>query len=176
MFGNFSKLFVVVIFIFRAVSDNTACSLDQIVSQVTVPCFHHGSVLGIKLTGLVVPPDDAAVLCKGIIAVKAAYRAYFSKDPGGIYRSDPRNGFQDLIFCRVQTRNSCSDGFIKRLLLLFKGPYTVKGTGNGCSDRFIQSLIQPVRVTGSFLKQAGDLAGVREPAMAGSGDEVNQLF
>ncbi len=102
MFRNFSKLLVVVIFIFRAVSDNTACRLDQIVSQVTVPCFHHGSVLGIKLTGLVVSPDDAAVLCKSIVGVKAAYRAYFSKDPGGIYRTDSRNGFQDQIFRRVQ--------------------------------------------------------------------------
>lgn len=93
MFWNFSKLLVVVIFIFRAVSDNTACSLDQIVSQVTVSCFHHGSVLRVKLTGLVVSPDDAAVLCKSIVVVKAAYRAYFSKDPGGINRADPRNGF-----------------------------------------------------------------------------------
>lgn len=127
MFGNFSKLLVIVVFIFRAVSDNTACSLDQIVSQVTVPCFHHGSVLRVKLTGLVVSPDDAAVLCKGIVAVKAAHRAYFGEDPGGIYRADPRDGFQDLVFRRVQTCNSCSNGFIKSFLLFFKGPYTVKG-------------------------------------------------
>lgn len=160
MFGNFSKFLVIVIFIFRAVSDNTAGSLNQIVSQVTVPCFHHGSVFGIKFTGLVVSPDDSAVLRKGIIAIEAAYRAYFSKNPGGIYRTDPRNGFQDLIFRRVQAGNRGSDGFIKSFLFFLKSPDTVKGTGNGCSDRFIQCLIQPVRVTCCFLKQAGNLIGV----------------
>ena len=92
MLGNFSKFLVVVIRVFRTVSNHTAGSLDQIVSQVTVLRFHHGSVLRVKLTGLVASPDDAAVLCRGIVAV--AHRAYFGKDPGGIYWATPGMNFR----------------------------------------------------------------------------------
>ncbi len=71
MGSHLSKFLVIKSLVFRAVADHAPGGFDHVIPQVAVPGLVHGRVFRLEFTGLVLPPDNAAVLGKGIMAFEA---------------------------------------------------------------------------------------------------------
>ena len=69
----------------------------------------HGRVFRLELAGLVLPPNDAAVFGKGIMAPETLDGAKLSKYAAGIDRADAGYGDQDLVLRGIEALYSPLD-------------------------------------------------------------------
>lgn len=87
-------IFVAIGGIFRTVCSFTARRLNKVVSQVAVTGFYHWCIIGVELTGLVIPPDNATILDQDVVIVKTPDESHFGKYPGSIHGTNSGNGLQ----------------------------------------------------------------------------------
>ena len=100
MVSCFSIFLLIEAFIFRAVSYDTSSSFYNVIAQVAIAGFAHTFVFSFKISGIIVIPDNATILCEGIGVLKSSDRTNFSKNPGRVNLSDSRNGIKyGILFC-----------------------------------------------------------------------------
>ena len=79
MVSCFSIFLLIEAFILRAVPYDTSGCFYDVITQVTVASFAHTLVLGFKIAGIIIIPDNAAILCEGIGILKSLDRTDLSK-------------------------------------------------------------------------------------------------
>ena len=98
MVSCFSIFLLIEAFILRTVPYDTSGCFYDVITQVTVASFAHTLVFGFKIAGIIIIPDNAAILCEGIGILKSPDGTDFRKNSGRVYLSNPGDGIQHSIF------------------------------------------------------------------------------
>lgn len=176
MGSHLSKFLVIKGFVLRAVLHHAPGSFDHVIPQVAVAGFVHGRIFRLELPGLVLPPDNAAVFGKGIVALKALDGAKLSKYAAGVDRADAGHGGQYLVLRGVKPFYGPLDCGVYGLKFFFKGADAVEGTANRNGQWLVKALVQPVGVLCSLLQQISGLFRVGDPPTAFGADESYQII
>ena len=89
---DFIELFLVEVIEGGGIEPDAVGGFDQVVAQIAVPGFGHGSVVGGEVPRLVGVPYQARVFCKGVVGTERFDRSDFGQDGAREHRPDARDG------------------------------------------------------------------------------------
>ena len=153
-------------------SSHRVGSFQQIVAKEAVAGFNKLGMLGIKLTGLVLCPDEAGIFRNRRLGLKSVDVADFGDDAGGVNLANAGNGGQRV----WDDLKLLLNGLVQRLDLALQGAHGGDRDGHDLVYRIVHRLGQTVGTSGSGLNSLGSGLRVSKPAASSFGDKRSKLI
>ena len=124
---------------------------QQIVANETVAVFDEPSVLGLKVTGLVLVPDKASELGDRGLGLEAVDIADLGDDTGGVNLADTRDRYKGVVNNFKLLRN----GLVQYFDLLFQSAHGGNRDSHCLIHRVVHCNRQVIGVSGGGLNSLG---------------------